>query len=65
MLLEFIIKECFQYKNYTVVYAIIYKGDKEIHERLPFFSKINFVHSINTLREMQFNVQKIQIKSVA
>lgn len=50
--------------DYTVVYAIIYKEEKSIVQRLPFFSKINFVDSINKLRSMQLNVQKMRIKQV-
>ncbi|MBO8170870.1 MAG: TIGR04141 family sporadically distributed protein [Bacillaceae bacterium] len=54
--------DTFNPRDYTIVYAIIYEGDKEIHERLPFFSKLNFVHSIKTLRAMQFKIQKLHIK---
>src|SRR5699024_3149493 len=57
-------KENYGYK-YTVVYAIIYEGDKEMHERLPFFSKLNFVDSIKTLESMQFNVEKMHIRKVS
>lgn len=60
----------FQFANeingpqYTVVYAIIYEGDKEVHERIPFFSKLNFMDSVNSLRIMQFNVEKMHIKKI-
>ncbi len=50
--------------NLYIVYAIIYKNNKPIHERLPFFSKLNMRQSVQQLREMQFNVEKIKIKNI-
>ena len=52
-------------RDYTVVYAIIYKESKRIHERIPFFSKLNLVHSVKMLRAMQFNVKKMQIEKIS
>jgi uncharacterized protein (TIGR04141 family) len=50
--------------SYPVVYAIIYKNDKPIHKRLPFFSKLNMRQNVQQLRERQFRVEKIRIKNV-
>jgi len=50
--------------DFPVVYAIIYKNDKPIHKRLPFFSKLNMRQNVQQLRERQFRVEKIRIKNV-
>ena len=50
--------------NFFVVYAIIYKKDKPIHERLPFFSKLNMRQNVQQLRERQFKVEKMKIKNI-
>lgn len=48
-------------QDYTIVYAIIYEGDKSIEDRIPFFSKLNFMHSVKILKNMQFKVEKMHI----
>ena len=48
-----------------MVYAIIYPEDKPIEERLPFFSKLNMVHSNKELTKWGFNVEKLQIRDVS
>lgn len=49
--------------NYTIVFAIIYKGDKPMAERLPFFSKINLMQATKELRSMRYNVEITHINT--
>ncbi|WP_171038236.1 DUF6119 family protein [Aquibacillus sediminis] len=58
-------KDNFITNNYKVVFAIIYKENKPIEERLPFFSKLNFMHTHKQLINMQFNVEKIHIRKLS
>ena len=46
----------FNPSDFEITYAIIYKENKEVIDRIPFFSKINLMHSVQTLRAMGFFV---------
>jgi uncharacterized protein (TIGR04141 family) len=48
--------------TYEIVYAIIYKENLPISKRLPFFSKVNLMHSTKSLQNMRFNVTLKHIK---
>lgn len=56
-------KENYSSNDYTIVYGIIYKGDKKIADRLPFFSAVNLMHSVQQLRNMRYKVEIAHIKS--
>lgn len=49
--------------DYTVVYAIIYPENKSIVDRLPFFSKANLKHNVTLLRNMNYDVELLHIKT--
>ena len=55
--------ENFAPEQYTIVFAIIYKGNKTIAERLPFFSKINLMQAVRELSSMRYHVEIAHIKS--
>jgi uncharacterized protein (TIGR04141 family) len=44
-----------------IVFAIIDSSNRSLHERLPFFSKLNLMHTVKLLKTMQFNVTKYKI----
>ncbi len=46
----------FNPSDFEIVYAVIYKEDKEVIDRIPFFSKINLMHNVKVLRAMGFFV---------
>jgi uncharacterized protein (TIGR04141 family) len=59
--------ECISEENYDpseieVVYAIIDSSDREIHERLPFFSKLNMMQAVKHLRNLRYNVTQLKIR---
>jgi uncharacterized protein (TIGR04141 family) len=47
-----------------IVFAIIDKNDRDLHERLPFFSKLNMMQSVKHLRNLRYNVSKCKIRRV-
>lgn len=49
--------------DYTIVFAIIYKGEKSIVERLPFFSRLNLKQSVKELFGMGYKVELAHIQS--
>ncbi|MHA6250739.1 DUF6119 family protein [Oceanobacillus sp. CAU 1775] len=53
----------FSPEDYTIVFAIIYEGEKTFTERLPFFSKINLMQATKELRSMRYNVEIVHIES--
>ncbi|MDI9412893.1 MAG: TIGR04141 family sporadically distributed protein [Bacillota bacterium] len=50
---------------FEIVYAIIYKGKKPIHKRLPFFSKLTMKNAVSGLRALGFKVSKAHIEIVS
>lgn len=45
----------------TIVFVIIDKNTRELHERLPFFSKLNMMQAAIHLRGLGYKVLKTQI----
>lgn len=45
-----------------VVFAIIDSDHRDLHERLPFFSKLNMMHTVRLLRNLRFKVSKLHIR---
>lgn len=45
-----------------IVYAIIDSSDKELYNRLPFFSKLNLMQSTKYLTSLRYNVTQLKIK---
>lgn len=45
----------------TIVFAIIDKDPRELHERLPFFSKLNMMQAAKFLRGLGYKVNKLKI----
>lgn len=50
--------------NNEIVYAIIYSGQSPIHQRLPFFSKLNMMQATKLLTTMRFHVTKCHISLI-
>jgi uncharacterized protein (TIGR04141 family) len=53
---DYIESEVIDPSSYEIVFAIIYKEDKSVADRLPFFSKVNLMHNAMILQNMRFNV---------
>ena len=47
--------------EFEVVYAVIYSDRRPLHERLPFFSKLNMMYAVRALRNLGFQVSKASI----
>lgn len=60
---EIIKTDGYSSNDYTIVFAIIYRGVKPIEERLPFFSKVNLKQAVNELQSMGYNVELAHIRS--
>jgi len=50
--------------DFQIIYAIIFPGDKPIHQRLPFFSKLNMMNHAKGLKVLGFKVFKARIPLV-
>lgn len=51
--------------EYEVVFAIIYKEDVSPADRIPFFSRVNLLHTVEKLQQMNFKVKLDKIKRLA
>lgn len=49
-------------RDYEIVFAFIDKSSKQLHESLPFFTKLNFMQTTRTLILLGFKVSKTKIK---
>ncbi|GAA0365636.1 hypothetical protein GCM10008932_17270 [Alkalibacterium iburiense] len=47
--------------NMTIVFAIIDKDERELHERLPFFSILNMMQTVEYLKGLGYKVKKTKI----
>lgn len=56
--------EDFDPTHLEIVFAIIDKNENDLHERLPFFSKLNMMQSVKQLRNLRYNVSKCKIRRV-
>jgi len=56
--------EEYRSSDYEIVYGVIYPGDETISARLPFFSKVNMMQSVETLRGLGFKVSQMHIKQI-
>lgn len=54
-------EEEFDTVNTEIVYAIIDRDTRPLHERLPFFSKLNMMQNVKYLQNLRFNVSKYRI----
>lgn len=54
--------DLYRASDYEIVYAIIYKEDKDPIDRIPFFSKINLTHTLFILNQMGYKVSIGHIK---
>lgn len=47
--------------DYEIVFAFIDKSTRDLHESLPFFTKLNFMQTVRMLTLLGFNVSKLKI----
>ncbi|HHY10672.1 MAG TPA: TIGR04141 family sporadically distributed protein [Firmicutes bacterium] len=47
--------------DFEIVYAVIYQEERPMHERLPFFSRLNMMNAAQSLKNLGFNVSKIRV----
>ena len=47
--------------DFEVVYAVIYSGERPMHQRLPFFSKLNMMNAVKGIRNLGFKVSKARV----
>ncbi|WP_456028116.1 DUF6119 family protein [Bacillus cereus] len=59
--IDYIREENYNPSEIEVVYAIIDSSDKELSERLPFFSKLNMMQSVKHLQNLRYNVTILKI----
>ncbi|KMO09455.1 MULTISPECIES: DUF6119 family protein [Bacillus amyloliquefaciens group] len=59
---EYISEDHYDPSEIEVVYAIIDSSDRELHERLPFFSKLNMMQSVKHLRNIRYHVTQLKIR---
>ncbi|MCM3587815.1 TIGR04141 family sporadically distributed protein [Mesobacillus maritimus] len=59
---EYISEDQYDPSEIEVVYAIIDSSDRELHERLPFFSKLNMIQSVKHLRNIRYKVTQLKIR---
>lgn len=50
--------------KYEIIFAFIDSSDKELHESLPFFTKVNFMQTVRILSLLGFKVSKKKIRKV-
>lgn len=48
--------------DFAIVLALIYEGDLPVEKRLPFFSKLNYAHTIDWFKSRGISLQKAHIK---
>lgn len=58
---EYISETNYDSSEIEIVYAIIDSSDKELHERLPFFSKLNMMQSVKHLQNLRYKVTQLKI----
>lgn len=59
---EYISEENYDPSEIEVVYAVIDPSDRELHERLPFFSKLNMMQAVKHLKNIRYNVTQLKIR---
>lgn len=52
-------------EDLEIIFAIIDSDDRPLEERLPFFSKLNMMHTVRMLRNLRFKVSKYKIPRTA
>jgi uncharacterized protein (TIGR04141 family) len=58
---EYISEANYDPSEIEVVYAVIDSSDRELHERLPFFSKLNMMQSVKHLQNLRYTVTQLKI----
>ena len=61
---DLISEENYKPEDFEVVFAIIESSDRELEDRLPFFSKLNMMQSVQYLKNIRYKVTKTKIKRI-